>query len=545
MEDSDKPREELVRELNELRRRLHQVEGADAGGDRCQEALQRISAEQHTLLSTLPVMIFSTDLDGRFIRVNDAFAAALGKSPDEISGKSLFELYPEPIARAHHADNIRVIQSGESSKPIEKPVRTPAGTIWVATEKFPYRDGAGNVIGIIGYSMNITERKLAEETLREAHEELERRVAERTAELLQANRNLQREIHVRERVERALREGEEKYRAVVERASDGIALIQEGLMKYVNPRLAEMAGYTVEEVIGTPFTHFVHPDELPEAIEFYQRRMAGEPLPTRYERTLRRKDGRSILTEIDAAVVTYEGKPANLAIIRDITDRKEWEEKLRQTLRERETLLREIHHRVKNNLQVVTSLLSLSTMHTQNQEAVDLLTDACSRIQAIALTHTQLYESDQFDRINMDKHIRQLVENLSQTYGASERSVTPVIECSRVDLTLNQAIPCALVLNELLSNVYKHAFREGQRGTVEISLRRTADGMVELRVRDDGVGLPEDMRIDELATLGLQLVRDLVLEQLRGELEVLSSPGTEFFITFQALNLASQASSNQ
>lgn len=141
-----------------------------------EEALQRITDEQAVLLSTIPAMIFWTDRDGTFIRVNDAFAAALHKSPDDIKGKSLFDLYPEDIAREYYNDNVQVIKSGASKRHIEEPVQTPTGTLWVSTDKIPYRDENGDIIGIIGFSQDITERRKAEKAL-EAQLGLEQVVA--------------------------------------------------------------------------------------------------------------------------------------------------------------------------------------------------------------------------------------------------------------------------------------------------------------------------------------------------------------------------------
>ncbi|MBW1744130.1 MAG: PAS domain S-box protein [Deltaproteobacteria bacterium] len=130
-----------------------------------EEAIERITNEQAVLLSTIPAMIFWTDRDGTFIRVNDAFAAALHKSPDDIKGKSLFDLYPEDMAREYSDDNVRVMKSGASKRDIEEPVQTPTGTMWVSTDKIPYRDKKGDIIGIIGFSQDITERKRAEKAL--------------------------------------------------------------------------------------------------------------------------------------------------------------------------------------------------------------------------------------------------------------------------------------------------------------------------------------------------------------------------------------------
>jgi PAS domain S-box-containing protein len=142
----------------------------------------------------------------------------------------------------------------------------------------------------------------------------------------------QREIAERKRAEEALRESEEKYRGVVERASDGITIIQDKILKYVNPRLAEMRGDTVERILGTPFTDYVHPEALPEVIDRYKRRMAGEKVAQVYETTLRRKDGSKVYAELNAGMITYQGEPADLVIVRDITERVRAREELERRL---------------------------------------------------------------------------------------------------------------------------------------------------------------------------------------------------------------------
>ncbi|MBM4466799.1 MAG: GAF domain-containing protein [Chloroflexi bacterium] len=180
----------------------------------------------------------------------------------------------------------------------------------------------------------ITELRQGQEALRKAYDEVEDKVQERTAELCAVNESLRREITLRQQAEEALRESEEKYRHIVERANDGICIIQDTVLQYANPRLAEMWGGTVEEIIDTLFTDYVHPDELSKVLDRYQRRMAGEDVIPIYETVLRRKDGGKVYVELNAGVVTYQGKPADLVIVRDITERKQAEEEIRQRNRE-------------------------------------------------------------------------------------------------------------------------------------------------------------------------------------------------------------------
>jgi PAS domain S-box-containing protein len=231
-----------------------------------------------------------------------------------------------------------------------------------------------------------------------------------------------------------------------------------------------------------------------------------------------------------------DGRPKMVVeFLRDITERKQAGERIRASLKEKEVLLAEVHHRVKNNFQVISSLLDMIRMRTQNQEAIDLLTDARSKIYTMALVHAQLYEQKRFDQIELASHVRKLAEHLRQVYSSKGPTIGLVLEPSDVYLTLNQAIPCALVMNEVLSNAFRHAFKEAQQGTVEVSISKSDDDMVLIRVKDGGIGIPEEMDIDKAKTLGLKLVKNIVGSQLKGRVQVSRDNGTEVIIAFKAL----------
>ena len=203
---------------------------------------------------------------------------------------------------------------------------------------------------------------------------------------------------------------------------------------------------------------------------------------------------------------------------RDVTDRRHAEEKVLASLHEKETLIREIHHRVKNNLQIISGLLDMTRMRTTDSTTNSILTDMMMKIKTMAQIHTRLYESKQFDKINMGSQIRDQVTDLSSIYGRSGAEIQSEINVQDVYLPVDQAIPCALVVNEILSNAFKHAFKGKKHGNLSVAVTREPD-LVRIVVRDDGVGIPRDVDVNKTTSLGLKLIRSLVL-QLNGSVSI-------------------------
>jgi two-component sensor histidine kinase len=239
------------------------------------------------------------------------------------------------------------------------------------------------------------------------------------------------------------------------------------------------------------------------------------------------RESYDMLELLDGRIIERYSKPQRIGKVtvgrvfsfRDITERKKAELRLIQSLDEKEVLLREIHHRVKNNLQLTTSLLDMTRMRTKDPGTGGILTDVMTKIQTMAQIHTRLYESKQFDRINMDGQVRDQIRSLSNLYSRADRTIDIEIDSAELYLPLDQAIPCALALNEVLSNAWKHAFRGRWHGTVKYSAREE-NGRIRFTIRDNGVGLPGGFDLSQANTLGLKLVRTLVEQQLRGTLRM-------------------------
>ena len=223
---------------------------------------------------------------------------------------------------------------------------------------------------------------------------------------------------------------------------------------------------------------------------------------------------------------------ANARLQGEIEERRRAEASIRQALEEKVVLLREIHHRVKNNLQIIASLLDMSRQRARSPEAAEQLSEAHAKVFTMALIHSQLYQSERFDEVGMERHVQELISHLSTLYEMSP-PVTMTVHVSDIRLPVTQAIPCALVLNEIISNAFKHAFDHRHGGSIFVTMESDADSGIRLQVRDDGKGIPEDIDIDRTQSLGLKLVRNLVLHQLQGELHIRRQGGTVVDIQFR------------
>jgi two-component sensor histidine kinase len=216
------------------------------------------------------------------------------------------------------------------------------------------------------------------------------------------------------------------------------------------------------------------------------------------------------------------------------------EEHLKDSLREKDMLLKEIHHRVKNNLQVITSLLSLQSRHLRDDQAKTLFDESRNRILSMAMVHEELYKSGDLDRISFVEYIRSLVKNLLRSFGIDGKAPIKLnVDVADVYLRIDTAIPCGLIINELISNSLKHAFPGGRTGTISVTLKRIEPETFNLRIADDGVGMSRNIDIKQSGTLGLELVSALV-DQIGGVLTTERDGGTSFSITFKAEQISSE-----
>jgi len=322
----------------------------------------------------------------------------------------------------------------------------------------------------------------------------------------------------RMRAERALRESEEKFRVLAETSSAAIALYQGEEVIYANPTASRLIGYPVEELSSTSFWNYAHEDFREMLRERGLARMQGEPTPSQYECKFVTKDGRELWSIVSVGRIEYKGKPAGIVTLIDTTESKLAEEQVRSSLAEKEVLLKEIHHRVKNNLQIVSSLLDLQSDFMAGNASRLFLRDTQDRIKSMALIHQKLYQSDSLAFIDLREYVQELADSLYSSSVNDPDLISLEVDSEEILLGMDEAVPCGLIVNELISNSLKHAFPEGMAGDVSIRCR-IDDGRVVITVSDNGVGLPTGLDVTNAETLGLQLVC-MLTEQLRGTLSM-------------------------
>ncbi len=349
------------------------------------------------------------------------------------------------------------------------------------------------------------------------------------------------DISRRKNVELSLKESEEKYRIISENTGDVIWVLDINSHKfsYVSPSVYKLRGYTVEEVLKqsleevmTPESYQFISDNLPSLIQSI---IAGDDsalIKTKRIDQLH-KNGTVVPTEVvTTPLINQEGQITQiLGVSRDITERVKMEDQIQKSLKEKEILLKEIHHRVKNNLMVISSLLNLQSRYIKDKEVLGIFKESQSRARSMALIHERLYQSSDLKRINFGAYIRTLAIDIFHSYISDNERFKLTMDVDDLMLDINTTVPLGLILNELVSNCMKHAFPDDRTGEIKIDFHKN-DGEYVLKVSDNGIGFPEDLDFKNTQSLGLQIVNSLT-NQIDGEVYLDQSQGTAFTITFQ------------
>ncbi len=461
------------------------------------EAALEESQERYRLVSQLSVDYFfkvniAADGAPHMSYVSENISDITGRRQNEITGFDQWASIIHPDDRGPFVSFYHKVMAEGLHESLECRSFLKSGAMrWINVSVYPTVDpGSGKVTSILGTVKDITERKLAEEKIRETQQQLE---------------------------------------FILDVTKTGIDIIDnEFNVVYVDP------GW--QKVYGNPkgkkcYDYFMDQDRvcptcgIPGALETGKNTVTEETLPRENNRIVevhtipfQNADGRWLVAEFNI----------------DITERKRTEERLMASLKEKETLLKEIHHRVKNNMQIITSLLNLQSQYLGNDELARYFIEAENRIRSMALVHEKLYQSENLGHIDFSLYISELANTIMYSYSSAARTIIMNIDVLPVHLPVDQAIPAGLLITELLTNAIKHAFPTGWDSSPEVCivLREREDGVVELSISDNGIGLPEDKGAGEAKTLGLSLV-PMLAGQINGEVRLNRSRGTSYTITFQ------------
>ena len=471
------------------------------------ESQQRLS----DFIDFLPDATLAIDVDGKVIAWNQAIEEMTGFKADDILGKGDYE-YSLPfygtrrpmlidlvLKSNRKIENFyRYVKRDKTALLAEADVELNNKNFILWVKAVPLYDSDGNINGAVESIRDITKPKMAKS---------------------------------------ALKRSEQRFRAVAESAVDAIVTTNsKGNIIFFNNSLTKIFGYSKEELSGKPLTLLmperykkIYLNELQKFKKSGQHRLMGKTVTT----TGLKKDNNEFPFEMSLSAWVSDGKTYFTSIIRDLTERQKADEQIKKSLQEKEVLIREVHHRVKNNMQIISSLLNLQTRYVDDKETVNLLKESQNRVKSMAMIHEKLYQSHDLNHINIYDYINSLVKDLFYSYAIPKNQIIPVIEVEEINLNIETAVPCGLIISEIISNSLKYAFPGGREGEVHISLKHKGEKFY-LIIGDNGIGLPESIDFNNTDSLGLKLVNSLT-EQIDGELELDRSQGTKFNITFQEL----------
>ena len=458
------------------------------------EEAQRQSEEQYrTLVDSARDIIFALTTDGRVAAVNPAFEVTTGLPCATTLGQHFTALIHEedvPLALELFGKVMRI----EARTTAQLRFRTAHGRPVIGEVHTALHRQEGRILGVLGIVRDITERKQAE------------------AEL-------------------ALREA--RFRAIFDHAPVGISLTTDEGVLLTNAEHARITGVPIEQSsVPGVFARASHPEDYARQMVQAQRFQLGEVGHYTVEKRYLHPDGRVQHAELTSRFYhdTSTGQRKILTILSDLTERKQAEALVQASLQEKEALLKEVHHRVKNNLQVITSLLRLEAGRSVQPDTKAVLKEMQGRIRSMALLHESLYRSGVFATIDLGAYLGQISTQSFRTLAATPGAVQLRLDLASVAVEMDQALPCGLLVNELVSNCFKHGFPDGRTGEVRVELQPVPGGpQWRLRVSDTGVGLPADFAARRDQSLGLQLVSDLA-RQIGGTLETGSGPGAAFTV---------------
>ena len=509
---------------------------------RAEEALRNSEVRLHTLVQTIPDLIWLKDREGTYLSCNTMFERVFGAREADIVGKTDYDFVDRALADFFRENDRKAMEAGIPTSNEEWITFADDGhRALLETIKTPMFDAGGTLIGVLGIGRDITGRKLAED---------------------------------------ALRESRQLFSDIISFLPDPTWVIdKDGKVLAWSRAIERLSGVPARDIVGKGDHEYslwlygkrrpilidlvLHPDQDYDRMDYTEIQRQGTTVMAQTE--MIRPGSRTVTLSLVASPL-YDAKGTIIGAIesmRDITRlketedelarlnadlekivrdrtkaledevamRKQAEETIRASLDEKVLLLREIHHRVKNNLQIIISLTNLQMRSMNDPRLKQIMAETQNRVRAMSLVHEKLYQSANLSSINLSDYTYFLSGQLFSFYGIEPGKVALQIDIEKIQLDINTAIPLGLILNELISNALRHAFPDGRTGTISIS-GHSASGVLTLVIKDDGTGLPQGLDWKNTESLGLRLVNSLV-DQLGGTIELGTGTGTAFIITLQ------------
>jgi len=464
--------------------------------------LARTNESYRALADHSPDSVDRFDREFRHIYINAVAAGAVGLTPEKVIGKTNREIgVPDATATIWEERLRKVFETGEPMR-VEDSFPTIDGIRLFDTQCVPESSGDGRVQAVLAVSRDITERKRVDAALEKS------RTLLATSEIIAGWGSWEFDI--------------------VSRTSH----ISEGLKR--------ISGLPADYPLNVPHqsvtNDLLHPDDV-AMFNGHMDRTIQEGMPWNCEYRIIRKDNGEVRYRRSRGEAKRDETGRIVRVIGadvDITDLKQAEEKIRASLLEKETLLKEIHHRVKNNMQMISSLLNLQSNYVQDEKAKEALWNSIERIGIMASIHTQLYQSQDLTKVDFSVFIQELISSIRQSYGRAESPIEINVDAGEISLSIDNSIPCGLILNELIANALKHAFPEGKEGEINIGVR-LEDNQVVLTVQDNGIGFSESIDFTKVKSLGLDMV-NILARQMHGKIDMQVDGGTTWTITLNLKN---------
>lgn len=497
-----------------------------------EEDIRKTNEKISAFFNSPIIGILIGDIHGTVSLANSEYLRIIGYSEDDLhSGRIKWnEITPvEFSALDEHA--IKVAKERGSCTPFEKQyIRSDGTRIWVLVGFVLLGQEREEAVAFI---LDISNQKRIEEELQFLNQTLEEKVTERTDQLKFVNEELLSEVQERVSAEKHLQEILSILSATIESTPDGLLVIHNShIVSVFNHNFQQIWNIENYEIQGMHEQELFHilSDQVSDSDAFFDTIRKVEKNPD--------IETSDLITLKDNRIIERYSKPQHIGYtiagrvwsFRDITERKRMEETIEKSLREKEILLKEIHHRVKNNMQVVSSLLYMQSRIATDQKIKELMVESQNRVKSIALVHEELYQSSDLERINYSSYLRKITRNIFESYKETSSRVSLKLPITPVYITISKAVPCSLIVNELISNSLKHAFPEMRKGTISIDFT-LENGFYILKYADDGIGILSDDFDMKPKSLGMELINGLV-KQLNGTITRRVDKGTSYEIRF-------------